>query len=133
MGERAAAPGLVRYVRKNECACPGSCSFPPICTCCGATVCRCQQAQQTRGIRRGLYVERLIVGTHQVQAIRKQVPHWKKLPPNFILMLGPTGLSTLVNKRNKFPTMIVIGALFFKGIGDLLFIFCCCGKGISGI
>ena len=58
-------------------------------------------------------------------------PLEKKLPPNRILTLGPTGLSNLVNKRNKFPTMTVIGELFFQGyLGSF---FCCCGKGVSGI
>ena len=33
-------------------------------------------------------------GPTRFMAVRKQVPHRKKLPPNAILTLGPTGLST---------------------------------------
>ena len=38
----------------------------PLCACCGAAVCHCEHAEQTRGIWRGLYVESRTFGTHQV-------------------------------------------------------------------
>ena len=50
---------------------------PPLCARRGTAVCRCEHAEQTRGIRRGLYVERRT-------AVSKQVAHRKKY---FLLML----------------------------------------------
>ena len=67
----------------------------PLCARRDAAVCRCEHAEQTRGIWRGLYVERQTAGTHQVYGRTQASASLKKvLPSNAILTLGPTGLST---------------------------------------
>ena len=75
---------------------PGiGCHPPPLCARRGAAVCRCEHAEQTRGIWRGLYVQRRRVGSRQVYGRTQASASLKKtLPPNAILTLGPTGLST---------------------------------------
>ena len=56
----------------------------PLCARRGAIVCRCEHAKQTRGIWRGLYVERRTVGTHQVYGRTQASASSKKY---FLLML----------------------------------------------
>ena len=56
----------------------------PLCARCDATVCRCEHAEPTRGIWRGLYVERRKVGTHQVYGRTQASASSKKY---FLLML----------------------------------------------
>ena len=41
----------------------------PLCARRGTSVCHYEHAEQTRGIGRGLYVERMIVGTHHVHGL----------------------------------------------------------------
>ena len=95
----------------------GSCSFRPRPHCrprpwfarrarCTALL-RCQRRPQTTGISRGLYVERLIVWTHQGHCISQAgallLQAKKILPPN-CLTTRSHAIFNVVNKRENYTT-----------------------------
>jgi hypothetical protein len=79
----------IRHIMYHYCSMPSpapvvrSCPLP-LCARRGAAVCCCEHAEQTRGIWRGLYVERRTVGTHQVYGRTQASASLKKY---FLLML----------------------------------------------
>jgi len=78
---------------------------PPLCTHHSAAVCCCEHVEQTRGIWRGLYVERRTVGTHQVYGRTQASASLKKY---FILMLYLLGNVVILKKLLRTRKIMVM-------------------------